>query len=95
MTAPVPSRDEARLAADLGRIRRAAAPVKTSTLMGTPAVMAAVSRFLDDVDRSRLSPIRRNYWITQAAALAAPVCDQCFQQLEAARPTAGSMKPHS
>jgi hypothetical protein len=92
---PTQRRLEAQLAVDVARIRRAAAPVHTLTLMGTPALMAAVSRFLDDEDRSPLSITRRNYWITQAAAVAAPVCGQCFQQLEAARPAAGAMKSHS
>jgi hypothetical protein len=57
-----------------------------STLKGEPRVREATSRFIDDLDRSRIDDLSKNRVIDHAAAAVAPVCGQCFQQLEAMRP---------
>jgi hypothetical protein len=89
---PLLRRQKHRLDRDLRRIHRVTAPVRTRTLMGTPAVQSATSDFLDHLDRSALDDLTFNHYITQAAAMVAPVCDQCFQWLEADRPAAGGAK---
>jgi hypothetical protein len=77
---------------DVARLRVLAAPIQRKTLDGTPALSAAVDRFLLDV-ADRDVPIHvRSRFIDRAAALVAPVCEQCFQALEASRPIAGGAK---
>ena len=89
---PLLRRQKHRLDLDLRRIRRVTAPVKTHTLMGTPRVQSATSDFIDHLDRSALDDLTFNHYLTLAAAAVAPVCDQCFQWLEADRPVAGGAK---
>ena len=67
-------------------MRSAAAKVRKSSLLGTPAVRRTTSAFLDDLDVSKLTPKAKNRMIDHAAAAVAAVCEQCFQQLEAVRP---------
>jgi hypothetical protein len=80
------ARDYRRLFADVHAMRTAAANVKRSTLLGTPAVRRTTSEFLDDLDVAKLTLKAKNRMIDHAAAAVAPVCEQCFQQLEAMRP---------
>jgi len=82
---PAQARELAHLRAEVHRIKVLAAPVKHS-LMGTPKLMAATGRFLDDEERSSLDNLTKNRLIDLAASAVAGSCDQCFQQLEAARP---------
>jgi hypothetical protein len=91
-SAAVRARKIRRLARDVARLRVLAAPIQKKTLDGTPALSAAVDRFLlDAADRD--VPVRvRSRFIDRAAALVAPVCEQCFQALEASRPIAGGAK---
>jgi hypothetical protein len=79
---PLPS----RLQADLRAIHAAAAPVKHNSLMGTPALQRTTGRFLDDLQRSKLSLLDQNRALDHAAAAVAGSCDQCFQMIEAERP---------
>ena len=78
--------DLARLWRDTQRVRRVAAATNGSSLKGTPQVRLATSTFIDDLDRSRIDDLSKNRVIDHAAAAVAPVCGQCFQQLEAMRP---------
>jgi hypothetical protein len=81
-----------RLGRDVARLRMLAAPIQKKTLDGTPALSAAVDRFLLDV-ADRAVPVHvRSRFIDRAAAIVAPVCEQCFQALEASRPIAGGAK---
>jgi hypothetical protein len=91
-SAAVRARKIRRLSRDVARLRVLAAPIQKKTLDGTPALSAAVDRFLLDV-ADRDVPIHvRSRFIDRAAALVAPVCEQCFQALEASRPIAGGAK---
>jgi hypothetical protein len=91
-SAAVRARKVRRLARDVARLRVLAVPIQKKTLDGTPALSAAVDRFLLDV-ADRDVPIHvRSRFIDRAAALVAPVCEQCFQALEASRPIAGGAK---
>jgi len=74
-----------QLRADIHRIKVVAAPVHHS-LMGTPRLLAATGKFLDDEQRAPIDNLTRNRLIDLAASAVAGSCDQCFQQLEAARP---------
>ena len=85
-------RKVARLSRDLARIRTLAAPIKTRTLDGTPALSAAVDRFLLDMADKDVPVRTRSRLIDRAAAAVSPVCEQCFQALEANRPVAGGAK---
>ncbi len=78
-------RELTQLHADIRRIKIVAAPVHHS-LMGTPKLMAATGKFLDDEQRASLDNLTKNHLISLAASAVAGSCDQCFQQLEAARP---------
>ena len=82
---PRQARELARLRADIRRIKIVAAPVHHS-LMGTPKLMAATGKFLDDEQRASLDNLTKNRLIDLAASAVAGSCDQCFQQLEAERP---------
>ena len=79
------ARQLTQLHADIRRLKTVAAPVKHS-LMGTPKLMAATSAFLDHEEASSLDNLTKNHLISLAASAVAGSCDQCFQQLEAARP---------
>jgi hypothetical protein len=82
----------ARLRRDLARIRALAAPIRTRTLDGTPALSAAVDRFLLDMADKDVPVLLRSRLIDRAAAAVSPVCEQCFQALEANRPVGGGAK---
>jgi hypothetical protein len=80
------ARSLAGLAADVRVLRAAAAQVNTNTLMGTPRLRRATTRYASDLERSSLDNLTRNRQLDFAAAAVAGVCDQCFEQLEAMRP---------
>jgi hypothetical protein len=85
-------RKTSKLNREIARIRMLTAPITKKTLNGTPALSAAVDRFLVDA-RDRDLPVHtRSRLIDHVAALVAPVCEQCFQALEANRPTGGGAK---
>jgi hypothetical protein len=79
-------RDLERLWMETQAIRRAAAGSRNSTLNGDRRVRNTVSRFMDDLARSRIDDLSKNRAIDHAAAAAGTVCEQCFQELEAVRP---------
>ena len=79
-------RDDRRLGIDVARMRADAAKVQRGTLLGTPGLRRSTARFIDDLERSHLSPKASNREIDHAAAAVATSCEQCFQQLEAIRP---------
>ena len=73
----------------LARMRVLAAKIPRKTLDGTPALSAAIDRFLV-LNRDRDIPVHtRSRLVDHAAAIVASVCEQCFQALEANRPTGG------
>jgi hypothetical protein len=78
-----------RVERDIVRLRALAKPIQTRTLNGTPALAAALDRFLLDVVTRDLPVHERSRYIDRAAAIVSPVCEQCFQALEASRPTGG------
>jgi hypothetical protein len=81
-----------RLTRDVARLRVLAAPIRKKTLDGTPALSRAVDRFLLDVADRDVPVHTRSRFIDRAAAIVSPVCEQCFQALEASRPIAGGAK---
>ena len=91
-SAAVVRRRVARLNRDLARIRALAAPIRERTLNGTPALSAAVDRFLLHMADEDVPVLVRSRLIDRAAAAVSPVCEQCFQALEANRPVAGGAK---
>jgi len=91
-SAAVRARKERRLARDVARLRVLAAPIHKTTFNGTPALSRAVDRFLLDVADTDVPVLVRSSFINRAAAIVSPVCDQCFQALEANRPIAGGAK---
>ena len=88
----VVQRKVARVNRDVARIRALAAPIRTRTLDGTPALSAAVDRFLLHVADDDVPVLTRSRLIDRAAAAVSPVCEQCFQALEANRPVGGGAK---
>ena len=88
-SAAVRAMREQRLDRDLARLRMIAKPIRTRTLNGTPALSNAVDRFLLDVASRELPVHMRSRYIDRAAAIVSPLCEQCFQALEASRPTGG------
>jgi hypothetical protein len=91
-SAAVRARKVRRLGRDVARLRVLAAPIQKKTLDGTPALSAAVDRFLLDVADRDVPVHVRSRFIDRVAALVSPVCEQCFQALEASRPLAGGAK---
>jgi hypothetical protein len=91
-SAAVRARRVRRLERDLAVLRRVAGGVQTRTFDGTPALSRAVDRLLLDVASPQVSVFVRSRLISRAAALVAPVCEQCFQALEASRPIASGAK---
>lgn len=85
-TSPRARRNLALLASDIHAIRREAPRAKTGSLMGTPRLQLLTTRFLTDLKRSGVDIVSQNRIIDHAAGVAAPVCDQCWQMLEAERP---------
>jgi hypothetical protein len=67
-------------------MRAAAAKVHRSSLLGTPELRRTTSAFIEDLETSSLTLKGKNRMIDHAAAAVAPVCEQCFQMLEAVRP---------
>jgi hypothetical protein len=88
-SAVVRVRKEHRLDRDLVRLRTVASTIKTRTLNGTPALDTALDRFLVDVATRDVPVHLRSRYIDRAAAIVSPLCEQCFQALEASRPTGG------
>jgi hypothetical protein len=84
---PKEQRASARLGADLTALKRAAALPAPDTLKGNAAVNRATDRFLLDVQTAPIDNLKRNRMIDHAAALLVGSCEQCFQALEAQRPT--------
>jgi hypothetical protein len=91
-SAAVRARQVRKLERDLAVVHQAASRLRTRTLDGTPALSRAVDRFLLDVASPKLSVFVRSRFISRAAAVVAPVCEQCFQALEASRPIASGAK---
>lgn len=79
-------RDLVTLWSDTLALRRAAQLSKGTSLKGNARVRRATGRFIDDLDHSSIDDLSKNRAIDHAAAAAATVCEQCFQQLEAIRP---------
>jgi hypothetical protein len=52
-------------------------------------------RFLHDVQTAPVDNLVRNRMIDHAAAIVAPVCQQCFQALEAERPIPSIAHAHT
>jgi hypothetical protein len=75
-----------RLDADLTALRQAAKQPTRNTLKGSKAVSQLTDRFLIDVLTAPIDPLVVNRMIDHAAAIVSPVCQQCFQALEAERP---------
>lgn len=88
-SAAVRARKARRVERDIARLRVLAKPIRTKTLDGTPALSRALDRFLLDVVTRDLPVHARSRYIDRAAAIVSPVCEQCFQALEASRPTGG------
>jgi hypothetical protein len=88
-SAAVRVRKERVITRDLARLRVLAGPIRTRTLNGTPALSSALDRFLLDVATRDLPVHERSRYIDRAVAIVTPVCEQCFQALEASRPTGG------
>jgi len=68
--------------------------VNKETTLGTPALRRTTGTFLDDLEKSHLSPKSKNRMIDHAAGAVATTCGQCFQQLEAERPIVQIAHPH-
>jgi hypothetical protein len=81
-----------KLAADLRRLRLAAATLEHLTQKGNAAINQAVDRFELDVAEESISVQERSRFIDRAAAIVAPRCYLCFQALEANRPLAAGAK---
>jgi hypothetical protein len=80
------ARDYRRLFVDVRAMRAAAAKVHRSSLLGTRELRRTTSAFIEDLETSSLTLKGKNRMIDHAAAAVAPVCEQCFQMLEAVRP---------
>src|SRR3954447_23944070 len=85
-TSPRARRDLAVLASDITALRREAPHAKTGSRMGTPRLQRLTNHFLTDLKQSGVDIISQNRIIDHAAGVAAPVCEQCWQMLEAERP---------
>jgi hypothetical protein len=92
---PAQQRALARLDADLAAMRKAADQPSADTLKGSRAVSRATDRFLLHVLTAPVDPLVRNRMIDHAAAIVAPVCEQCFQALEAERPIISIAHAHT
>jgi hypothetical protein len=87
-------RDYKTLGVDVRSMRAAAVKADGPTLKGTPALRTTTGKFLEDLEKSHLSPKARNRMIDHAMGAVATSCDQCFQQLEANRPNVQIAHPH-
>jgi hypothetical protein len=85
-TSPKARQNLVVLARDIRAIRAEAPKAKAGSRMGTPRLQRLTTRFLTDLKRSGVDTVSQNRIIDHAAAAAAPVCDQCWQMLEAERP---------
>jgi hypothetical protein len=81
-----------RLNADLRRLRAAAATIREHTQNGNARLSSALDRFELDVAGPALPVYERSDFIDHAAAIVSPVCEQCFQDLEANRPVGAGAK---
>jgi hypothetical protein len=77
----------AKLHADVAAIKRASNLPTTNRLDGNAAINKATDRFLLDVATAKIDNKRRNRMIDLAMGSLANQCEQCFQALEAGRPT--------
>jgi len=77
----------AKLHADVAAIKRASNLPTTNRLDGNPAINKATDTFLLDVATAKIDNKRRNRMIDLAMGSLANQCEQCFQALEAGRPT--------
>src|SRR5262245_35741868 len=75
-----------RLRADLQLLKHAAARGN---------VDKETDKFLLDVSTAPIDPLIRNRLIDHAAAIVSPVCEQCFQALEATRPIPSIAHAHT
>jgi hypothetical protein len=85
-TSPSARRNLSVLASDIRDLRAEAPRAKEGSRMGTPRLQRLTTRFLTDLKRSGVDVVSQNRIIDHAAAVAAPVCEQCWQMLEADRP---------
>ena len=76
-----------KLHADIASIKRASNLPTHNRLDGNPAINKATDRFLLDVALAKIDLKRKNRLIDLAAGSLANQCEQCFQALEAGRPT--------
>lgn len=76
-----------RLHADVAAIKRASNLPTKNRLDGNPAISKATDTFLHDVDTAPIDNKRKNRMIDLAMGSLANQCEQCFQALEAERPT--------
>ena len=88
----VVGRKVAALNRELAQIRALVARIPKRTLNGTPALSRALDRFLVAVRDKDVPVHTRSRLIDRAAGAVSPVCEQCFQALEANRPIAGGAK---
>lgn len=76
-----------KLHTDIAAIKRASNQPTTNRLDGNPAINKATDTFLLDVETAKIDNKRRNRMIDLAMGSLANQCEQCFQALEAGRPT--------
>jgi hypothetical protein len=76
-----------KLHADVAAIKRASNLPTQNTLDGNPAINKATDKFLLDVNTAQIDNKRKNRMIDLAMGSLANQCEQCFQALEAGRPT--------
>ncbi len=86
-TCPNAARAMRHLQADVAAIKRAAAMPAKDPHAGNAATNRATDVFLRDVQTAPITNLARNRMIDHAAAALVGSCDQCFQALEAGRPT--------
>jgi hypothetical protein len=83
----VNAKSMAKLRTDIAAIKHASNLPTKSLLDGNPAINKATDRFLLDVGEAKIDLKRKNRLIDLAAGSLANQCEQCFQALEAERPT--------
>ena len=77
----------AKLHADVAAIKRASNLPTKNQLDGNPTISKATDTFLHDVATAPIDNKRKNRMIDHAVGSLADQCEQCFQALEAERPT--------
>jgi hypothetical protein len=76
-----------KLHSDVAAIKQASNLPTKNTLDGNAAINKATDAFLHDVDTAPIDNKRKNRLIDLAMGSLANQCQQCFQALEAERPT--------